>query len=103
MIASIAALEGLDALGQRRLVVLARHGGAKVRNREPRVGHVAGGGDDPQVRLLGAAAGGAEVLDRRAAERHAAGQVVPVLMSARAIAARMRRRISCLFEHRPRP
>jgi hypothetical protein len=56
------ALQRLQALGDGRIVVLADDGAADVVHREPRVGQLAGRGDHAQVRLVGAAADGAEVL-----------------------------------------
>ena len=69
-------LQRLQALGQRRLLVVAADGLAEVGHGEPRVGQAAVRGDDAQVLLVGAAAPRAEVLQGRAAELRGVGELV---------------------------
>jgi hypothetical protein len=69
-------LEGLEPLGDRRVLVLAADGAAEVGHGEPGVGQIAVRGDDPQVLLVGASAAGAEVLQRRAAELRGVGELL---------------------------
>jgi hypothetical protein len=71
------ALQRLEALGDGRVVVLARDGAADVGDREPRVREPAGRGDDAQMRLVGVSPWGSEVLERRAAHRRALGEHFP--------------------------
>lgn len=70
-------LERFHALDERRILVLAADGAAEILNGEPGVGQGAGGGDDAQVLLVGAAAGRAEALQRRLADLRGLGQLRP--------------------------
>jgi hypothetical protein len=69
--------ERLEALGRRRILVLALDRVGEVRDGEPRVRDAARGGDHAQVDLVGAGADRAEILERRAAQRRSRRQLVP--------------------------
>jgi hypothetical protein len=66
-------LQRLDALDERRVLLVAGDCETEVGDGEPGVGHPAVGGDDAEVLLVGAAAA-AEARQRRAAQLRDLGQ-----------------------------